>query len=208
VSFNLNDYETVAQRVDRFQKLFLSGRIITEVISLDNVKGEILAKASVYREHEDEVPAATDYAFGVASTYNSQMRKFYVEDTITSAVGRALALVLEVKSKPTREDMSKVQVPVESDPWTVREVPQAQQISGAVETTGDYIVTAANAEIPTCKCGNPMKWGDGQRKSDGKPWGKYACATWNKSTGAGCDSVVWYEITASGTWAPQKGWSK
>ncbi len=143
--FNVEDYETVSDRVARFQKLHLGGRIVTEVISLDNVKGEVLAKAEVYREHEDTQPAGVDYAFGIAATYPQSMRKFYVEDTVTSAVGRALSLVLDTDKKPTREDMQKVKahnevkanieevkakmastsgeyIPVvkEDDPWTIK----------------------------------------------------------------------------------------
>lgn len=208
MSFQLKDYETVASRVLRFQAKFPNGVIQSRVISHDQEAGLVYCEAKVYRDINDPMPAAIDGAYGIMKTFPSNMQKFYVEDTLSSATGRALSLVLEVTHKPTREDMSKVQVPVESDPWTVREVPQAQQIAGAVEDTGTTIVMAANSEVPECKCGQPMKWGDGQRKTDKKPWGKYACSIWNKSTGAGCDAVVWYEISPSGTWQPQKGWNK
>lgn len=73
--FNLEDYETVSDRVARSQKLHLGGRIVTKVVSLDNTKGEVLALAEVYREHEDTQPAGVDYAFGIAATYPQSMRK-------------------------------------------------------------------------------------------------------------------------------------
>jgi hypothetical protein len=101
--FNLDDYETVAERVMRLKTLHPDSRILTEVVKLDNERGEILARASIYL---DEGVAASDYAFGVASTYPQSMRKFYVEDTVTSAIGRAISLVIPTDKKPTREDMA------------------------------------------------------------------------------------------------------
>lgn len=223
MSFNLDDYETVAQRVARFQKANKLGRIHAEVVKLDHEKGEVLAKASIWRDGDIE-PSAIDFAFGVASTYNTMMRKFYVEDTLTSAVGRALSLILEVTHKPTREDMSRVdstkqyqataskpvQVAKEDDPWTVKEVAQAQHVSKTMDTVAiEMLEDSLNAvEVPTCDCNQPMKWGEGTSKSSGKPWGKFSCPIWSKTTGSGCDMVIWYQIAPNGKWQPQKGWAK
>lgn len=218
--FNLDDYETVAQRVARFQKINKLGKIHAEVVTLNHEKGEVLCKAQVWRDGDIE-PSAIDYAFGVASTYNTMMRKFYVEDTLTSAVGRALSLILEVTHKPTREDMSRVdsrqsmqataaqpmKIENPSDPWTIKEVQQAEHVSTAIQDLDDTITATALQEIPLCKCGEIMKWSEGARKSDGKPWGKYACATWTKNTGSRCDAIHWYELAADGTWKAQKKWS-
>jgi hypothetical protein len=109
MAFNLDSYEDVQSRVKRWQLAFPVGRIVCDVIQFDAVKGHILVAASVYREHEDTLPAAVDYAFGDAVTYPAQMRKFYVEDTCTSAIGRAISLVLETTSKATKQDMAKVE---------------------------------------------------------------------------------------------------
>ena len=206
--FNLKDYETVAARVLRFQVKYPNGVIQSRVISHDQENGLVYCEAKVYRDISDPMPSAVDGAYGIMKTFPSNMQKFYVEDTLSSATGRALSLILEVTHKPTREDMSKVetvQVPLEDDPWTVKDVPQAQRV--AVADAGDAIVNASNAEVPTCKCGQPMKWSEGT-SSKGKPWGKYGCPIWSKSTGSGCDAVIWYQISSSGTWQPQQGWSK
>ena len=109
MAFNLDNYEDVQSRVKRWQAAFPVGRIVCDVIQFDAVKGHILVAASVYREHEDTLPAAVDYAYGDAATFNQQMRKFYVEDTCTSAIGRAISLVLETTSKATKQDMEKVE---------------------------------------------------------------------------------------------------
>ena len=223
--FNLQDYETVADRVKRFQIAFPVGRIVTEVVNLDAVKGEVLAKASVYREHEDMVAAGVDYAFGVASTYPQSMRKFYVEDTITSAVGRALSLVLETNQKPTREDMQKVKahdevrtqitevkakmaetakeyVPVEAeaDPWTQNFAEPVVTMEQAVETV--KAVLGGTPIDESCKHGARV-WKTGTSKA-GKPWGHWKCNVSRQNTQEEQCDPIWYEIDKeSGQWKPQ-----
>jgi len=228
--FNLEDYETVSDRVARFQKLHLSGRIVTEVVSLDNSKGEVLARAEVYREHEDTQPAAVDYAFGIAATYPQSMRKFYVEDTVTSAVGRALSLVLDTDKKPTREDMQKVKhheetknivaetkakmaqtsgeyIPVakEDDPWTIKPATMPTTMGEAVATVKEIIGGQTEKDIPRCLHGD-MIWKTGQSGA-GKAWGHFKCR--NAVTGelTRCpkgEDVIWYEINKEGAWQRQK----
>ena len=228
--FNLEDYETVSDRVARFQKLHLGGRIVTEVVSLDNVKGEVLAKAEVYREHEDAQPAGVDYAFGIAATYPQSMRKFYVEDTVTSAVGRALSLVLDTDKKPTREDMQKVKahdevkatiehtkakmaqtsgeyIPVvkEDDPWTIKPATMPPTMGEAVSMVKEIIGGQTEKDIPRCPHGD-MIWKTGQSGA-GKQWGHFKCR--NAVTGelTRCpkgEDVIWYEINKEGAWQRQK----
>jgi len=230
--FNLEDYETVSDRVARFQKLHLGGRIVTQVVTLDNSKGEVLARAEVYREHEDTQPAAVDYAFGIASTYPQSMRKFYVEDTVTSAVGRALSLVLDTDKKPTREDMQKVKhheetksivaetkakmaqtsgeyIPVvkEDDPWTIKPATMPPTMEEAVATVKEIIGGQTERDIPHCPHGE-MFWKTGTTKA-GKPWGHFKCpraATGEMSDRCPSpDDVIWYEINKeTGAWQRQK----
>jgi hypothetical protein len=228
--FNLEDYETVSDRVARFQKLHLGGRIVTEVISLDNVKGEVLARAEVYREHEDTQPAGVDYAFGIAATYPQSMRKFYVEDTVTSAVGRALSLVLDTDKKPTREDMQKVKahnevkanidevkakmastsgeyIPVvkEDDPWTIKAATMPPTMGEAVATVKEIIGGQTEKDIPRCPHGD-MVWKTGQTGA-GKAWGHFKCLAWVTGELTRCpkgEDVIWYEINKEGAWQRQK----
>jgi hypothetical protein len=222
--FNLDDYETVADRVSRFQKLHLGGRIVTKVISLDNTKGEVLAMAEVYREHEDTLPAGVDYAFGVASTYPVSMRKFYVEDTVTSAVGRALSLILDTDKKPTREDMQKVKaneevkaklyevkakmadtsqqyVPVakEDDPWTIKTAAPVTTMEQAVETV--KAVLGGTAIDESCIHGNRI-WKTGTTKA-GKQWGHWRCVNHVTGEAERCEPI-WYEVKKDGTWGRQE----
>lgn len=227
--FNLDDYETVAERVMRLKSMHPEARILTEVISLNHEKGEVLAKAHIYLGGDlDGKAAASDYAFGIAATYPVSMRKFYVEDTVTSAVGRAISLVIPTDKKPTREDMAKVQahdatqtliaetkakmsqtastyVPIakEDDPWTIREAAPASTVDEAVAIVKDIIGGQTQRDIPVCKCGKEMAWKTGVGKNN-KAWGHFKCPIWSKATGSGCDTVTWYEIAADGSWQPQK----
>jgi len=222
--FDLQNYETVADRVARFQKQHINGRIITKVISLDNAKGEVLAMAKVYRKQEDTEPAGVDYAFGIAATYPQSMRKFYVEDTVTSAVGRALSLVLDTDRKPTREDMQKVQahqevkakveevkakmadtsqqyVPVAKadDPWTTWEAPQAQTLENAVE----MVKSSLGGTAPDESCIHGARvWKTGNKKTGGQ-WGHWKCVAQILGEAQRCDPI-WYEIDKeTGKWKPQ-----
>jgi hypothetical protein len=222
--FNLENYETVADRVARFQKQHINGRITTRIISLDNAKGEVLAMAKVYRKQEDTEPAGVDYAFGIAATYPQSMRKFYVEDTVTSAVGRALSLVLDTDKKPTREDMQKVQahqevkakveevkakmadtsqqyVPVAKadDPWTTWEAPQAQTLENAVE----MVKSSLGGTAPDESCIHGARvWKTGNKKTGGQ-WGHWKCVAQILGDAQRCDPI-WYEIDKeTGKWKPQ-----
>lgn len=226
--FNLDDYETVADRVKRFKDTYPKGRIITEIPYLDNSKGEVLAKALVFKTDDiSALPDGVDYAFGVAATYPQSMKKFYVEDTVTSAVGRALSLVIIVNQKPTREDMQKVQahnevkslveetkakmaqtskeyvpVPKEDDPWTIRDAAPAATVDEAVAIVKDIIGGQTERDIPHCpSCHKEMEWKTGTSKA-GKHWGKFECKRFG---GSGvCNQVIWYEIAPNGTWRPQE----
>ena len=226
--FNLDDYETVAERVMRLKSLHPESRILTDVVSLNHEKGEILAKAHIYLGGDlDGKPAASDYAFGIAATYPVSMRKFYVEDTVTSAIGRAISLVIPTDKKPTREDMVKVQahdatqsliqetkakmastakeyVPVakEDDPWTIREAAPATTVDEAVAIVKDIIGGQTEKDIPHCPaCKKEMEWKTGTSKQ-GKHWGKFECKRFGGS--GTCNQVIWYEIKPNGTWGVQE----
>ena len=89
----LDNYEDVNARIKRFRSEFPSGRLVAYIESFDIEKGTIFVRAEAYREYEDTVPSAVDYAFGNVATYPQNMRKWMVEDTITSAYGRCIGLL-------------------------------------------------------------------------------------------------------------------
>ena len=214
--FDLSSYEDINSRIRRFQVAFPVGRIVTDVIQFNAEKGHILVSAQIYREHEDTLPAAVDYAFGDASTFNASMRKFYVEDTVTSAIGRALSLILETKHKPTVQDMAKVElskpkskeyIPVvnEDDPWTIKTVAPPATSAEAVSIVKDIIGATTDKDVPRCPHGE-MYWAHGMTKAN-KPWGHFKCmaaATGEMNRCPKGEDVRWYEIGPNGEWRPQK----
>jgi hypothetical protein len=219
--FNLEDYEDVAARVLRFQKAYPEGRIVTDVIQFNPEKEFVLICAQVYRNAGDTLPAGVDYAFGLASTYNASMRKFYVEDTSSSAIGRALSLVLETQKKPTKQDMAKVVTPKPVKPAVQDVVPDSQDywttpvgqynkvvdapvtLEKAMANVASIIGTAEAQESPSCKHG-AMRWREGEK--NGKAWGGYQCAHMNAGGVKSDCPPVWY-TQSEGKWIPQKVWA-
>jgi hypothetical protein len=221
----LEGYEDAAARVLRFQGLHPVGRIETEVINHNPVQGLILVKASIYREHEDILAAGVDYAYGEKDTYPMNMRKWYVEDTVTSAISRAIALVIPTEKKPTSENMARVDkpttakpfaeklqdritVPVADDPWTIKAVDPSAPAVEAVQLVKDVLGGKTQEDIPTCKHGE-MVWKTGVSQKNKKPWGQFRCklqASAGAVQEAFCDPV-WYEISKEdGSWKPQVKW--
>ena len=222
--FNLDDYEDVAARVLRFQKAYPEGRIVTDVIQFNPEKGIVLVSAQVYRNASDTLPAGVDYAFGDAATFNAGMRKWYVEDTSSSAIGRALSLVLETQKKPTKQDMAKVVTPKAEKPavqdvkaddqdyWTTpvgqynKVVDAPVTLDKALETVAAIIGTPEAGEVPTCTHGHRI-WKTGKSSKTGKEWANYSCPLLGHAGMEGKCEPIWYEVNSAGKWQPQKAWA-
>lgn len=201
----LDNYEDVASRIVRFWETHPSGRIDTNIIDFNAEKGYIFVQCQVFRKYEDEKPSATDYAFGNVATYNVQMKRFFCEDTITSAIGRAIGLLLGVDKRPTRQDMEKVEtidVKVvastsdDYDPWANSLAVKASIDNIAAQLGGELIPQA-----PQCEHGH-MKWREGDK--NGKAWGGFFCTTPSQTGGRPVCPTLWYVLSPSGQWEPQK----
>lgn len=106
----LDNYEDVNSRIKRFRSEFPSGRLVAYVEDTNLKEGWILIKAEAYKEYEDHLPSAVDYAYGNVATYPANLKKWFVEDTITSAYGRVIGLLtpsLEHKARSTVQDMER-----------------------------------------------------------------------------------------------------
>jgi hypothetical protein len=222
--FNLADYETVETRLEKFWAKFPNGRIETKLIKYDG--GQYIIWSAIYRDIADAVPFATGLAEetvqgrGVNSTSA-------LENGETSSLGRSLANGgFAAKGKrASAEEMSKVAVkantdqviadtkarlaetakeyvPIakEDDPWTIRDAQPASTVDEAVKIVKDIIGGQTERDIPNCKCSKPMSWRTGNGKNN-KPWGHFACTN---VPARKCMEPIWYEIDASGAWAPQK----
>jgi len=113
--FNLEDYETVEERIKRFYSLYEDGRITTTWESSYSVDGESpniwVIKASVYLTSGDQanqLPKATGYAFEIDGGPGAN-KTAALENAETSAIGRALAnMGLSGNKRASREEMQKV----------------------------------------------------------------------------------------------------
>jgi len=115
--FNLDNYETVEDRLVKFWADHTNGRVITSIHYYDDTR--ILIRAEVYFDREDVRPVASGYAEELrgASPVN---RTSHAENAETSAIGRALANCgyAAKGARPSREEMQKVQraTPVAASP--------------------------------------------------------------------------------------------
>ena len=216
----LDNYEDVAARIARLWLTHPTARVQTNIVDFNAEKGFVLIQAQIFREYEDVNPSATDYAFGNVATYNVNMKKFFVEDTVTSAIGRAIGLLLGADKRPTRQDMEKVETisakvanstANDYDPWATKfgDVPSFKTREEAEEagmptlgTSLDQIKEQLGGELipeaPQCSPGHRI-FKTGEAKT-GKAWGGWFCVEKTKATQC---SPLWYVLTSSGKWSPQ-----
>lgn len=104
----IQDYVTVAERIEKFYDRYPEGRIITHIVEHDAERGFILMRAEGYRAPDDVQPSATGHAFELRSE-GYVNRTSYIENCESSCVGRMLALLgFEVRRGiASREEMEK-----------------------------------------------------------------------------------------------------
>ena len=198
----LDNYEDVNARIKRFRAEFPSGRLVAYIEDIDIIKGTILVKAEAYREYEDTVPSAVDYAFGNVSTYPNNMKKWFIEDTITSAYGRVIGLLTPSEhARPTVQDMQKVEtLPADSDPWSTKaSIEDMATMASSVLEIAKELGGELVAEAPRCSHGT-MIWAEGTAKATGKPWAAYKCT---ERVRANQCNPYWQVLGSDGKWKPQ-----
>jgi hypothetical protein len=225
--FNLEDYETVEERLIKFWKEHPDGRISTVLV--EATASRFIVQAYIYRTEVDQHPWSSGLAEETVQGRGVNATSA-LENCETSAIGRALASAgYATKGKrPSREEMQKVAkgvqvanqvaevkakmadtskeyVPVEkaSDPWTIQSAAPVTTMEQAVETV--KAVLGGTAIDESCIHGARV-WKTGTSKA-GKPWGMWKCtAAITRDMPGGdakpCDPI-WYEISKDGTWKPQ-----
>ena len=184
--FDLQDYETIAQRIKRFRTEFISGRIETSIIDVDLTKGHILVEARVYREHEDTSPAAVDYAYGNQAFYNANMKRWFVEDTTSSAIGRAISLLTPGEHRSTAETMAQVVTDspavLDSDPWatvTITAEPAPQPLQVGLDLIQGALGGTVTETGSQCSHGR-MIWKEGISSKTGNKYKGWVCPSKEK----------------------------
>ena len=219
--FNLDDYETVEERLVKFWKEHPDGRI--ETLLVDATLQRFIVKASVFRTEADAQAWTTGYAEETVSTRGVNSTSA-LENCETSAIGRALANAGYVTKgkRPSREEMSKVKAAepkpfteklndriiteVEDDPWTVKAVAPAASAAEAVALVQEVLgAVKIDKDIPECKHGQRL-WRTGSK--NGKPWANMSCPVQpgRQQTWAEVDKCepIWYVIDSNGAWKPQE----
>ena len=224
--FNLDDYETVEERLIKYWKDYPDGRIETELVEYTNSR--FIVKARIFRDKVDTSYWASGYAFENVSDRGVNSTSA-LENCETSAIGRALANAgFATKGKrASREEMTKVKAKVEvaeaiqatkakmaetakeyipvakaDDPWTTWESPAPQTMETAVEMVKQVLGGTAEQDIQRCAHGE-MVWKTGTSKQ-GKPWGHWRCIGKILGEAERCEPI-WYEIKADGSWGKREG---
>ena len=119
MAFNLDDYEPVASRLDRFLKAHPDARVITDLVHY--LSDVAVFKAELWLDGEI---IATGWAEEIRGQGNVN-KTSHLENCETGAVGRALANAglsgSDFTKRPSREEMGKVQRMTESGNGTITE---------------------------------------------------------------------------------------
>jgi len=213
VAFNLDDYEPVEARLEKWHGVYPNGRIETEILEHSDTRFIVVCK--LFKTESDSKPCAS----GVASetiTDRGVNATSALENCETSAIGRALANAgFAAKNKrPSRTEMDKVNraeyKPKYSAPGSksaamemALHIVEQKSISNA-ETVApvEWSVGETVAQIGevvdvsfTCIHGDMVKK-EGLSKSNNKPYAGYVCT----APKAEQCSPKWAKLTAAGTW--------
>jgi hypothetical protein len=218
MAFNLDNYETVESRLEKFIADFPDFRIATELESFQNDR--FIVKAYLYRTYEDSVAYATGYAEEKISDRGVNSTSA-LENCETSAIGRALAAAgYAAKGKrPSREEMAKVaRVTNDLASEAIANAPLAINNTWdefVSEEPKQPVVTLADAAemvqqafgeaepIPTCSHGErTIKNGV---SAAGKAWQGAMCEVRGASKGDRCPAI-WYVMSkTTGKWRLPEG---
>jgi hypothetical protein len=218
--FNLEDYETVEVRLEKFIKDFPDFRVETELVSFLNDR--YIVKAWIYRTFADSTPFSSGLAEETISSRGVNATSA-LENCETSAIGRALANAgyASKGKRPSKEEMVKVTraklsepkqvyiaVVKEDDPWTIKTVAMPTTSAEAVATVKDIIGGTTDKDIPNCLCGKQRILRTGTAKT-GKQWAAWDCpfkaSNYQVGQQKACEpDRVWLELNSLGQWQPQK----
>jgi hypothetical protein len=215
----LDNYEASRERLERWLATYPTGRIETRIVEFSAEKGYVLVEAKAFRKQADEQPAGIDYAHGYVGAYQPNMKRWFVEDTVTSAIMRVQQLVMGGAERTVREVMEQIdQTPAkianaekDYDYWTTKhgDVPSyktaAEAEQSGIPSLGSSMDEIAKTlggqlveEAPQCSHGHRI-W---KQAHEGAPknWGGYFCTERTKATQC---APAWYVLASDGKWKPQ-----
>ena len=214
----LDNYEASRERLERWLKTFPNGRIETRIVEFSAEKGYVLVEARAFKGIDSVLPDGVDFAFGYQGAYQQNMKRWFVEDTVTSAIMRVQQLVMGGAERSTKEIMEQVEKTTaktantdSTDYWTTKfgDVPSyktaAEAEQSGIPSLGSSMDEIAKQlggqlveEAPQCAHGHRI-W---KQAHEGAPknWGGYFCTERTKATQC---SPNWYVLASDGKWKPQ-----
>jgi hypothetical protein len=211
MAFNLEDYETVESRLEKWWKDYPDGRISTKIEQATDTR--YIVSAQLFKTEAD----AQAFSTGLASESVSDRgvnSTSALENCETSAIGRALANAgYAAKGKrASREEMTKVAsfkpkygapgsksaamemalhiVDTQSKDIGNEPVPVEWSIGESVSQIGEVVSVGF-----TCRHGDMVKK-EGIAKATNKPYAGYVCTALKTDQ---CEAK-WAKLTAAGTW--------
>lgn len=200
----LDNYLTVNQKVQMAHERYPEHKIIANIIEHDLAAGYVLVQADFYRQKDDEKPAYRDFAYGNVAFYPNNMKRWFVEDTTSSAIGRVIAVALGLGEKPNRETMEQIErskaVEMNRDDqgaWGIKASEQESMPTAATAIADIQSQLGAEqiAEAPICAHGH-MIFKTGQK--NGREWGGWFCT--EKSKAQQCPAAWAVKSVTSGNW--------
>ena len=178
----LDNYETANATIKRFWQEFPNGRINPIIDDKDLLKGYIFVKTEIYRDHNDTLPAVVDYAYGNVAFYPENMKKWCVEDTVTSSISRAIKLLSPSENRPSYEDMERVEklaaVPYPKSLDDVYIPSELKNVGEALEELAEAIITGQPGD-KECQHGFMIRK-EGISPKTGKPYKGWTCPSKNR----------------------------
>ena len=169
--FDLENYETVQERIETFVKMYPNGSIITDVFTETRADGRVewICKATVRKDSEGVICAT-----GWASEYEGA-NKFAPHNACelaeTSARGRAL-LAIGIGQQASRDEVASARSKEESS----KKLPEADPWADGMALLGEALAAQPVEDETTWKCSHGvMVFKTGISKKTNKPWAGYFC---------------------------------
>ena len=183
--FNLADYETANSTIKRYWTEFPTGRINPVIEDMDLLKGFIFIRTEIYKDYAEPYPTVVDYAYGNVAFYPENMKKWFVEDTVTSSISRAIKLLTPSDARPSLEDMKRVdhfaEVPFPKK--LAEDTPRAEftTLGEAVGELGEQILDGTqSSNSPQCSHGFMLRK-EGINSKTNKPFKGFVCSSQDRN---------------------------